>query len=509
MGAKVFEDLIEEKSVPVSLAKPSREMVYSFGKGELPIAGSTMDFLMYLSPYIDLDGRVIIPLEQARYDLLMQSNTYNLVLREVIAHGLLVQKGNHYYSKFHIHTNGSSHEFNYIKLLAAYTSATVRGYSLRSKRLFYYFASWGWMATWKRISIEHLYQNKIQDDSKGIQYFDNFKQVSQALLDLVKDGLIEIKLPTGKSELLLDSNTCDLENQFYQHFNFEEDERKKRTSHLKSVLHVLKIRISPTIAQQDIRVAASEKEFIQLAQAEHIAWDELQQDTVKYVISYKNTLYQVAGDTGLAIYRRSIQAFLKEFGDRVLHYDALDKMANYFMDFYLLPEIKRVLVDVAYHQKWMKSGLLSASLYKTESTRIIACNTYQLNFNVIKGLLSFYQDKGSINHIICLDGDLLEHDIEYDDILIDRSAWLQIAKLANKEYEIQRNTFKNEDPIDRPIYQNPVEWKRFMIECAKEGMFVKQQAFVDLIKQLQIKETPIANPYVKEVPFYNWLEHRA
>ena len=136
MSSEVLQTLIKKQSVQVSLAKPSRKLVYSFGKGDLPIAGSTMDFLMYLSPYIDLDGRVIIPLEQARYDLLMQSNTYNLVIREALAHRLLVQKDNHYYSNFHIHTDGSSKEFNYIKLLAAYTSATVRGYSLRSKRLF-------------------------------------------------------------------------------------------------------------------------------------------------------------------------------------------------------------------------------------------------------------------------------------------------------------------------------------------------------------------------------------
>ncbi|MEK5071652.1 hypothetical protein [Sporosarcina sp. FSL K6-1508] len=496
------------------LAKPDRKLVYQFGKGELDISRSTMDFLMYLSPFVDLDGRIVIPLEQARYDLKMQSITYSRVIREARYHQLIIRKGNKYYSRFHIHTDGSDNCFNYIKLINAYTSPTVLNYSLRYKRLFYYFISVTRMGSWQRFHIENLYSNKVRKDGVGVDYFESFKEVSMALLQLVRDGLIEIKLPDlismqsgfASSEhkdrvVLLKADSPFLEEKFYSFFGFSKGEKKIRTSLNKSKNHVIQVKIASATVKDELKLAASEQEFIQFAESYSIAWNELNKETPSHLISYKNDLFKVAGEIGLTIYRKSIQAYLKEHSDSLLHYDEIGKLANYFMDFYLLKEIRNILTGAAYHQKQM-NGLLK------NDTELIVCHDYRIDFNTIGALLVFYQNRGSMNHKVLLDGSLMQHNIDYKQLTFNHSDWIILKNTVENEYETRRALFLEADSKQLPLYRSPSAWRQFMIDCAEQGLFVKKQAFDNLLKNKQAELQGLNQRPVKRVPFYNWLTER-
>lgn len=507
MIADVLKDKLHNTN-SIRLAKPNRKLVYDFGKGKLDISGSTMDFLMYLSPYIDLDGKIIIPLNQARFALSMQSNTYARVLREAKHHGLIVQIGKHYYSRFHIHTDGTSNELSYMKLINIYSSTKLHAYSLRNKRLFYYFASSTRMGDWGKIHIENLYRNKVHKEGAGVNYFESFHEISEALIKLIRDGLIEIKLYKNQTKnshaQILTAETPLLEERFYSFFNYSKGQKKKRTSLRQSVERVIQVRISSKVLNDELNLSASKTEFIQLADANHIAWNEMSSVNINYIIGYKNDLFKVAGDTGLAIYRQSLQSFLKDNAYNLLHLDRIDKVANYFMDFYILKEIRNILAGAAYYnQKWIPSRIT----WK-EDWKVIVCNNYQVDYKTIGELLMFYIERGSMNHKVLLDGDLMRLKIDYVQLTFNESEWLYLQNAVEKEYEMQREHFQKADAILRPIYINAKEWRIFMINCAEHGLFVKKDAFENLLKDKRMRlQSHIVRP-VKPVPFYNWLEER-
>jgi len=508
MIASVLRDNLNTTN-DTPLAKPNLKLVQAFGKGILDISGSTMDFLMYLSPYIDHDGKIIIPLDQARFALSMQTNTYARVLREAKYHQFIIQKGNHYYSQFHIITNGSSSEFSYLKLINVYSSATLHAYSLRYKRLFYYFASSTRMGDWGKIHIENLYRNKIHKEGTGVNYFETFHEISEALLTLIRDGLIEIKLYKNQLEnthaQILTVDTPFLEERFYSFFDFSKGQKKKRTSLRQSIERVIQVRISRKIVNDELKLSASKTEFIQIADENQIAWKEMSSVNINYIIGYKNDLIRVAGLTGLAIYRKSLQAFLKDNAYSFLHFDRENKVANYFMDFYVLKEIRNILTGAAYHQKWMPCNISSA--WKAD-WKVVVCNDYQVDYKTIGELLAFYTERGSMNHKVLLDGDLMKMKIDYYQLTFNESEWLHLKQIVETEYELRRLDFQKADTILRPIHVYPKEWRNFMINCAENGLFVKKEEFEQLLKQKRKRiKTIIASP-VKPVPFYNWLIER-
>ncbi|ARK26425.1 hypothetical protein SporoP37_16435 (plasmid) [Sporosarcina sp. P37] len=190
----------------IKYAKPSYEYIRNFGKGDLQVSGSTIDFLLSLSPHVDLDGKVNIPLEYICSKQDIQSRTFKHIITEALDEGLLVRKGEEYYSKFHIQTDGTDRKRTYIKPLEVFTSAQIRNCSKREKRLFYYFVTVTRLGQWQSINIENLYRNYIYKDDKSmdkkvcIDYFHSFREVSSALIKLVKLGLLEIELTPFNEE---------------------------------------------------------------------------------------------------------------------------------------------------------------------------------------------------------------------------------------------------------------------------------------------------------------------
>jgi hypothetical protein len=492
-----------------SYAKPRHDLVFDFAKGNLKIAGSTMDLLMFVSPYVDIDGRIIIPLETARRALNMQLKTLTLAIHQALENDLLYKKNGHYYSRFHMNVGKSVSGLTYLKLLQEYSSPTLLNYSLNLKRLFYYFASFTKIGTKKKVTIENLYKNELHTNTFGISYFDTFKDLAKAMLTLIKDDQIQVQLIQDEQSnigTLLTHDTPELEKTFYAFFG-KAKEQNERTSVIKREKHKIKVQLSNRVIQNEVRVVASETEFRLYADTHGICWEDMNLSTKNFLFAYKSDLYNRFGEVGLSIYRKSIQSYLKEHADSVLYHDLIkNKTANYVMDFYILKEVKEIIIGAARHQNILKGLKMSSHLL---------CNGYLINSKDVPEYLQYFMTKGSDNHQVQLDDLFAEEKLDYTNFVDTCPIWKTFDEDVHTIYRARYSEFKD--------IMDPFEWRSYVRELANRGLLANKVAFEEEIQEL--KETVlfmskfgyVRRRYnsgvdfvssVEKVPFYNWLEQR-
>jgi len=509
LSQRIIADVLssdETISLTNPIAKPRRDIIRKFGTGDLLLSPSTIDFMMFLNPYVDKDFRINIDLSFAAKQIIgMQKKTFHLVLNELKENQLIVSKGKETYSRFHVLIDGQETNFEYLKILNAYTSDKVQGYSLRLKRLFYYFVTAQHMEQFKKIHIENLYDNKVHTKDVGVSYFDNFKEVFAALLVLIKDGFIEIRLGATAKDIIT-SESKQIEQRLSSFFkcNLNTKKRKQRTSYTNSINSVISVRVSNKTFSKIVAVEASKAEFIKLANDKYVCWEDLNPLTIDYITGYKNDLYNLIGDNGISIYRKALKEFINDHADSLLHFDIQNKVANYFMDFYLLKEIQNILIGAA-HQQRMVLTPYSSSYNKGDEIKI---SNYAFSNKDIGKLLSFFTNKGSMNHKVIFDGMMLKERIDYSLLEVVNPAWIVLKNEVEFEYKKQHIKFHGAVDIKIPELINNSEWRSFMILCAEKGLFVKAVEFEEFLKQKRMMiENSIRKP-IKPIKFYNWLVER-
>lgn len=493
-----------DKERKIGFAKPSLKKVQSFGKGRMAISGSTMDLMMFVSPYVDLDGRIVLEMDEIRQRLFVQHKTFYHALHQALEHRLLYKRDGFYYSNFHIGATGESGKAEYLKLLKVYTSPTLLNYSLNKKRLFYYFASVTTLGTWQRIFIENLYKNELRHKEYGVKYFSSFKEMASALITLIQDGLLEVKLHSMDG-LVLDSTTERLNETFNAYFNMPEGNRKSRLTSVSSKAQVISVRVSPLlIAENEMEVVASKTELHQLAENYMLDWTELREETKNIIVGYKNKLYHAIGNTGISIYREALHTYVKEFGPTILHFDLdKNKAANFFMDFYLLPAIKAHLLAVA-----SQPNIMNKKMRVSE----ILGNRKLLPVQSIEGLVEFYLTHGSLSHKVTLQQELEQRNISYRTYTIANHQW---EKLHKETFELYESI-----PAEYAEHMNLIEWKTFVYQRAIKQHYRDKDAFIEMVmkyltvteeKETTVKPEKLLEPASTErivVPFYNWLEEK-
>lgn len=494
-------------SVGNSYAKPNRALVFDFGKGNLKIAGSTMDLLMYLSPYVDIDGRIVISLDMAGRALNMQTSTLTLAVHQALENNLLYKKNNYYYSRFHIQVGKSNTSLSYLQLLKVYTSPTVLNYSLNLKRLFYYFASFTKIGTKKKVSVENLYRNELHTDTFGVSYFETYKELKKAMLTLIQDDLIQVQLIVDEESNIgpiLSYDSLELERTFDGFFGKSENETS-RTSALKREKHKMKVQLSDRIIHEQVRVVASETEFRLFADVHGICWEDMNAMTKNILFKYKSELFNRFGEIGLSIYRKSIQAYLNDHSESVLYHDlVIQKTANYVMDFYLLEEIKKIIVAA------MKQPNV---LLENVATSHLLCDAYLINKKDVPGFIQYFLTKASSNHLIQLDDVLDKNNIDYN-LFMD--ACPEVKTFDRDVYEIYGANYEEFKGV-----MDGFEWREYIRDLANKGLLAHKVAFENEIQELKKSVLFISKhgyarrnysgdveflPGTKKVPFYNWLE---
>lgn len=514
---KALEDLQLPNTYSISTAKLSKVKLAQFGRGDLPVNASTLDLLVYITPFVDLDGMVRLPIEDLRYGLQMREDTFRFALNEAIRFGYLKLSGTTLYSHFHLFTNGSSSKgtYEYVPNLPILTDALVRNLSLNAKRLFYYFLTAKMPGTPHSIMMENLYRNKLHISNTGVTYFGTFREAADAVIKLIDSGLLNIEI-TGSHEqhIFLTKKTSSVREDFYRFFNVSLDNtnqetftRKLRTSKERMKRCVLKVTIPKSLVQKSLPVKASETELNLLLKKHHIPTDEVKELTKNIFISYKNNLYSKLGTLGLTIYRKALSAYLESQQEVFLYNDEKEKAANYFMDFYVLPEIQKIIIGLAD----VRNRLTRNTSYKElMSSKIeLLCNGYKVQMQKEPVLINYFVSYSSKQQQLLLEEHLNKMGIDYMLWTQQSSGWRTLTE--------NNHTFIKESYIQANLNINELSYKEFhrkLVAFAEQGILIQKEKYnlqLKLIReQFGVKntiQTEIKNvPKINAVPFYNWLE---
>ena len=447
----------------VGKAKPSRKLLQQFAMKQLNINPSTLKVLLAISPYVDIDGQVVVAMDKIRRTLNMQKKTFNLVLTEAKYNHLLVYKDGSYYSNFHVQATGEPGEMSYIKIFDVFTSPSFLGYSLNEQRLFSFILTRSIKPTqWQTYNIVQLYINNRNSINKGLSIFPTFRELGNALISLIKNDHIEVKLLSTNSEgksFILNSTSKAIEKTFFAFFGKSEKHDNKVEKYSRFSLEdidsqLIRIRVSPSVANKERTVIASEYELDKIARENFFMAADISPEQKGYIIGYKNELFQLAGETGIKIYRKCLKEFIEDHGVSILTFSENQKAANYFMNFYILKEIQNILNGVALHQ----------NILKDTNSRFneLLSHGYIIPTNLIGSLLNFFMKYGSSSHILRLDRALFEHGINYSSFTLHKTGW-ELLKVKRDTILISHENVLGD------LFDNSADFEDYIFDCALTG----------------------------------------
>ena len=508
-----------KNDIKIGYAKPSKKHMFSFAKGDLPLNGSTMKFLLAMSKYIDSTNRIVIDVNILARKLHIQRKTLHGILREAKYYKLIYLKDGFYYSNFHVVTKGNSTEMEYIRLLDEYTSPVFLNYTLNLQRLLCYFLAASPMGTQQTYNIVQLYNNKMKmkkhrgiDTVKktgGLDIFPTFKDLLNGLSVLVENDQIELKLinkATGHN-IKLNSSNKNTKDILFAHFNMTEDKRKNRITNDVLYNELIQVKISKRLCQQNCKVIATEYEIEEMALANNFSFFDMPETQRNYLIGIKNSLMGFCPQSGATLFRKTLLNYFSEKGPLVLYHAQKEKAVNYFVDFYLLPEVRNILTGAALHQ-----NIMATQLRDIKFNEILTAG-YIVSLGDICGFIKFYSKYGSTGDMYLLHSNLRKHFINTS--TFKHEGWSKFNEKLDLQVEPIINTCKT-------VFKEDVRsLDTYLTKLAESGvMSNKEKLEKELDRLLNIE--PIIKANLNElilniededenrmkVPFYNWLEER-
>jgi hypothetical protein len=327
-------------------AKPNRDLLRDFAKGNLNLSKRAIDLIIVLTKYVDHDGRIHIDKESVRKEMFCNRRTLNSILFELTNSTykemkLLTYENGYYISHFHVSSKGES---TYQKYLPVFSSAKIYNLTKNQSRLFYYIATLNVYNQDTKVAIENLYKNTLHDLKYGMSVYDDYKSVAEDLFHLIELDLVSVRFPGEKSAFNANKSLSEFKAVFHRTCGYV-NEKKLRTSKYHKKKHVIGLRLNPDLYNEKaISNTASESEIRLLAERFHMFHEDMKEDTFNFFINKKNLLMEQFGPAGLEIYRSSLEKYFKEKNENILYYDILGKAENHFTDFYLLEEVKKVIL---------------------------------------------------------------------------------------------------------------------------------------------------------------------
>jgi len=324
--------------------KLNRELIRDFSKRKLNISKKAMNLILRLTPYIDRDGRIHFNKESVRRDMFCDHRSFNVVINELTnteykGKTLLSYENGYYISNYHVSTNG---EKSYLKHFPFFNETEFLGLTLNQTRLFLYIATLNVKNQFTKVAVENLYKNNLHDPKIGMSIYDDYKSMAEDLFKLIELGLVSVRLPNQKKSL--DNSKSEFKELFHEVCGFKNN-KKKRTSKRFKTKHVIGLKLNDNIyGQKAIENMASEAEIRLLSDCYFMYHEDMKQETINYISGKKNTMMELFGVAGLEIYRASLKKYFKEKHEFIMYYDLKDKAANHFTDFYLLEEVKKVIL---------------------------------------------------------------------------------------------------------------------------------------------------------------------
>ncbi|MGF9975504.1 hypothetical protein [Viridibacillus arvi] len=327
----------------IKLAKLNKEIFKKLGKNELKIESSILDLLFHISPYVDLDKKINISMEQLKSETTFRNSTFQYALEKAIELNFIEERNGYYYSNYHDITSGDAGKYSYIPNLSLLTSSLFKNYTLNEKRLFLYFLTSKKPSSFHNINLKNLYTNHFNDENVGVRYFKNYRDVLDALIRMVEFGHIELRAEKDRKVKTTfkvnESNKNQIREKILNYFGVPEKDKQNRKVWL-TQKDITKYQVSVKITDDQVSniqsVNASQLEIMYLLERYGVPSVDIKETTMRYIIANKNHLFESCGELGLSFYRDSLNEFFANHSDLLSYYDQQDKMANYFVDFYLL-----------------------------------------------------------------------------------------------------------------------------------------------------------------------------
>lgn len=482
------------KKHDISLSKIDRSVIQKIARNQIPIESSTIDLLFHMSPFVDLDMRINISLQQLQDDMNYRTSTFEFALQQALELNLIELRGDYYYSKYHLSTAAKDTDFAYIPNLIILTSSIFKNYTLNQKKLFLYFLSAKIPGTYHSVKIENLYNNYLHDSNSGVHYFRSYRDVINALITMVEFGHIELKV--SKSNVirvfkLNETNKTSIQNEILDFFEIEsivKGNRKSWVSKLNRDKYIIKVRVLKEHVQEIRPLTASKMELYRLADTYDVPLDEVKTETIRYITSYKNQLYSLCGNEGISIYRKSLTSYFEEKSALLLSYDSNDKMANFFMDFYLIKNCINTLI--IYINK-----AISVNEYNSQN---------YLEKIQMQNLLSFVNDRASSSELLLFENELLHLPIVKDcnlELIFD-TTWL---KTKSKVYEFVSNNYVM-NIIPTNINLSLVGYKTILVDITSKNRSKIELVAEELIEHLNTKLVQVQKTETNIKRIHDYME---
>lgn len=455
-------------------AKFDRDLFFNIGKGNLPITGNAINFMLYTMPYVAKDGRIYCSKQQIRIALYLQHKTLNRVISELKLLGLLSEKDGFLYSHFHVLSNGEKEGKGYMKNIKAFTSNDILFSNINKKRFFLYIASFSRIGVPKLVSVEALYSNKYHS---GVDYIESYQELCEILFEFVQKGYFVVYINGQR----YDNTSSDFEQVFHSYCGYDQVTGKQRMSKIKK--HKIAIQIHDKLATKTETVAnqSSKEEFKYFAEQYNIYHELMRPETIPFFINIQNELYDLFGTAGVDLYRHALVSYFSTEEENVLYHDLMSnknetKAANALMDFYLMKDVQSIIVNV---------------LAKENTNDSIV--QYFMNKNHLSNLINYFVQKSSDNHKILLDEALEEHNIQLDD-LVKKSFDLNTM---NNHWMLLNNHIS--DIYQHIQIENMENQKEIIRQWAKDGILAKKEWIKEASEQLKKKITPFISRETIEI----------
>lgn len=505
-------------SFSIHTAKLDRELLRDFVRKNLDISKTAFNLILHLTPYVDRDGR--IHLDKAikantYYDRQSIKKAFNELCETTYNDKKLISYEDGYYvSNFHVATSG---KLTYLKHLPIFNSPEFLNLTLNQTRLLMYIATNNVRNQYTAVAIENLYKNTLHDPEYGLNIYHSSKSMRDDLFYLIDMGFVHVRLHGEDSEL--DKTDSTYKKHFNDYCEFK-NEKKARTSKYKKNNHVIGLKVNPALFEKDaIANEASKAEIRLLCDRYHMFHEDLKPETFNYITGKKNEMIELFGEAGFSLYRNALEKYFKEKHEFIVYYDQLKKAANHFTDFYLLEEIKMVI--------------LAALKFELGSRGELTATGYPISEVHIPSLVRYFIANSSDEHKVLIDQDI-QLIKDADDLMSGINAdepWTHLADSITAVYAAHTPTVREiffekcwKTGINNPqaVFER-VDAKEFVLSLAKKALLSQQKSLDDearkikqIVRFFRKKSIPlIPDPYlIKEDdkqeavyhPVHNWLK---
>jgi hypothetical protein len=471
-----------------STAKLDKKLLRAFAKRKLSISKLSLHLMIRLTPLVDYDGRIHMDSELLRKKLFLTHDHLKRLLFELLntsyeGKALLTFEDGHYISHFHVISNG---ENTYQQFIPFLLDPEFMNLSLNQTRIFLYVLTNNNRNQYNEVAIENLYHNKLHDKDFGLDVYKCYRSLVEDLFYLNDAGFVQIRFYENDELVTLEPNSTSHKKVFNTTFGYINN-RKGRTSKFLKKSHKVGVKVNPRLMvdkAETIRNYANLAELYRFAERCHIFREDIKQETYNYLISYKNALVDLFGQTGLNIYLSTLDKYFREKGSDITYYDLKDKAANVYMDYYLLNEIKRIILHAIKFSLGEKGALASSG--------------YVFEKNDIKKLVEFYVARSGDEHKVLIDQDiqLIEKARDLMDPLnieMVEEHWVNLDDSISAVYDKYDSMFHQALATQclklgtMPSYglTRTINFKEMIVELAQKSMLSKKEEIEKEVEKLK------------------------